>query len=374
MITSSIAPRLHSLDGVRAVAVTLVVLHHLGASDAAHKLSGAGHALAGSLLSGVTAGGVELFFVLSGVVLARPYLRAGRPMNISSYFSRRVKRLFPPFFFAWLVSGLSIYLASYFPTWWTRAEFLPHFDVIDWLKQIGILYWGTRPFNFAWWSLSTEILFYLIFPFSIPFFRHVPESRVIAFFLFGITVITSVFAFAHPVFFLPAFNKLLVYSSCFCAGMLLAAVDFTTKVPRGLAVAGILWVLCASYFVEVNPHVGWGLLAFALVCLASEHNSAIERLLSKPIFVWLGERSYSIFLTHFAVIVLVYHGVSVLIASKGAIYFLATRVIAILLILFTAMLLFHFVERRFAKNLVTANAFWPWSASSKTMAVFAGAA
>jgi hypothetical protein len=43
------------------------------------------------------------------------------------------------------------------------------------------------------------------------------------------------------------------------------------------------------------------------------------------------------------------------------------------LILLTAMLLFHFVERRFAKNLVTANAFWPWNLSQSNKEAYAGA-
>ena len=370
------APRLHALDGVRAVAASLVALHHLGATNAAIKLSETGHTIAGSLLFGVTAGGVELFFVLSGVVLARPYLRGNRPMNPSKYFSRRVYRLFPPFLVAWLFAGLSIYLATNFPTWWTQTENLPTFNLLDWLKQIGILYWGSTLYNNAWWSLSTEVVFYLIFPVLIPVFRQVSNSHRLAIQFFLLSVFASVLAFSHPVFSVAVFNKLIVYSSCFCAGMLLAAKDFHPMARRGFAIAGILWVICSAYVASLNPHVGWGLLAFALVSDASDNGTLFERTLSKPLFLWLGERSYSIFLTHFAVIVMVFHGVSELTTSKGAIYFLATRLLSVPLILLTAMLLFHFVERRFAKNLVTADAFWPWtiSHSSNSVEAYAGSA
>jgi peptidoglycan/LPS O-acetylase OafA/YrhL len=372
-IIISRAPRLHALDGVRAVAVSLVALHHLGAFNAAIRLSETGHKIAGSLLFGVTAGGVELFFVLSGVVLARPYLRAKRPMIPSSYLLRRVYRLFPPFLVAWLVAGLSIYLAANFPTWWTQTENLPKFNLLVWLEQIGILYWGAALYNNAWWSLSTEVVFYLLFPLFIPLFRHVSESHRLAIPIFLLTVSASVFAFAHPIFSAPVFNRLIVYSSCFCAGMLLAAIDFRPMATRRLAIAGISWAICSAYVAGLNPHVGWGLLAFALVSEASDNGTALETALSKPIFVWLGERSYSIFLTHFAVIVLVFHGVSELTTSKGAAYFFATRLLSVPLILLTAMLLFHFVERRFAKNLVTANAFWPWNLSQSNKEAYAGA-
>jgi peptidoglycan/LPS O-acetylase OafA/YrhL len=362
---SSTPPRLHALDGVRAVAASLVVLHHVGVANGANWLAERGYKLTAALLFGGTAGGVELFFVLSGLVLALPYLRAQRPMNTTSYYSRRVKRLFPPFFIAWLLSGLSIFLAAHFPTWWTMTENLPPFQLQDWLQQLGIIYWGVRPYNFAWWSLSTEVAFYLVFPLALPLFRHVSKSRILVIPVFIVSILTSVFAFAHPLFSLPVFNRLLVFSSCFCGGMLLASVDFTPSARRGLALAGTAWVVCSAYVDVLNPYAGWGLLAFCLVSGASQHNTLIEKVLSRPLFIWVGERSYSLFLTHFAVIVLVYHGVSTLTASKGTVYFLTTRILAIPLMLLTAMLLFHFVERRFAKNLKTANAFWPIGLSDR---------
>jgi len=40
-------------------------------------------------------------------------------------------------------------------------------------------------------------------------------------------------------------------------------------------------------------------------------------------------------------------------------YFVLSRAFGLPLALFSAMLLFHFVERRFARNLLTANEFWP---------------
>ena len=372
-MSSSTTQRLHALDGVRAVAASLVVLHHFGATNGAITLAAHGYRLTGALISGVTAGGVELFFVLSGVVLARPYLRAKRPMIVTSYFLRRVQRLFPPFLVAWLVSGLSIYLAASFPTWWIVSENLPPFHLQDWLQQIGIIYWGDRLYNPPVWSLSTEVVFYLLVPLLIPLFRHVPESRILVIPFFIVSILASTLAFAHPLLSLTVFNRLIMYSSCFCGGMLLAAVDFTPIVRRSVAFAGAAWVVCSAYVEALNPHVGWGLLAFALVSSASDYNTAIEKVLSRPLFVWVGERSYSLFLTHWAVILLTYHGVSRLTASKGAAYFLETRILAAPLMLLAAMLLFHFVERRFAKNLVTANAFWPWSVSRGETNAYAGA-
>jgi peptidoglycan/LPS O-acetylase OafA/YrhL len=223
------------------------------------------------------------------------------------------------------------------------------------------------------WSLGTEVLFYLLVPLLILVFRRVPRNRALALPLLIASILVSELAFAHPLIPLTEFNRLLEYSTCFCGGMLLAAVDFTPRARGSLALAGSVWVACSAYFPLLDPHVGWGLLAFAFVSSASDHDTVIEKTLSRALFVWAGERSYSLFLTHWAVIVLTYHGVSTLTTSKGAAYFLGTRILAIPLMLLAAMLLFTFVERRFAKNLVTADAFWPWSLSRSGANAYAGA-
>jgi peptidoglycan/LPS O-acetylase OafA/YrhL len=204
-------------------------------------------------------------------------------------------------------------------------------------------------------------VFYLIFPLLIQLFRPIPAHKMLTIPYFIFSIFASIFAAFHPLVPLAVFNYLVVYSSCFCGGMLLAAVDFGPKVRGCLAIAGATWVVGAAYLEALNTHVGWGLLAVALVSSASDYSTNNEHVLSKPLFVWLGERSYSLFLTHGMVINLVYEGVSSLTPTRGAVYLLVSRLVAIPLILFAAILLFHFVERRFATNLVTADAFWPWS-------------
>jgi peptidoglycan/LPS O-acetylase OafA/YrhL len=78
------ATRIHALDGLRAIAASLVVTHHL---------IGSGSSLAATLIQSATESGVELFFVLSGVVLGPRYIREGRPLVVRDYFRRRVERL-----------------------------------------------------------------------------------------------------------------------------------------------------------------------------------------------------------------------------------------------------------------------------------------
>lgn len=72
-----LSQRLHALDGLRAVAACLVVADHLGVGSVAVSLRSAGYSSLANLVGGATASGVELFFVLSAIVLAGPYVQGG---------------------------------------------------------------------------------------------------------------------------------------------------------------------------------------------------------------------------------------------------------------------------------------------------------
>jgi peptidoglycan/LPS O-acetylase OafA/YrhL len=81
--------------------------------------------------------------------------------------------------------------------------------------------------------------------------------------------------------------------------------------------------------------------------------------LSRHLMLWIGERSYSLFLIHFTMFSVVNYVISHFVPQKDMTYFVFSRAFGLPLAFFGAMLLFHFVERRFARNLLTANEFWP---------------
>src|SRR5687768_11280377 len=97
--SASFAPRgrVHALDGLRAVAISLVVVHHLGLGQLAVVLRRNDLWAWGAFAETVGTSGVELFFVLSGLVLGAPYLRGERTFHAGDYLRRRVVRLFPPY-------------------------------------------------------------------------------------------------------------------------------------------------------------------------------------------------------------------------------------------------------------------------------------
>ena len=161
---SSQPARIHQIDGLRAIASILVVIHHSGLAALGTKIIDSGNIFWGQFLYTIGSSGVEMFFLLSGVVLLRGYLRKGRKMDAILYVKRRVERLWPPYLVAWLFAGPVILLTSMHPPWWVENANLPDFNLVSWFSQIGIIYFGSSSFNFAWWSLTIEIVFYLLVP------------------------------------------------------------------------------------------------------------------------------------------------------------------------------------------------------------------
>ena len=155
------APRLHEIDGLRALAIALVMTHHFATGKVQMVLVARGRPLLGNAIGLTTNSGVELFFVLSGVVLLRPYLRKLRPLRALQYFRRRIERLWPPFLGALFFGGIVVMIATMWPTWYSR-EILPQFSLTDWARQLPIMNFGWPIYNLAWWSLTPELTFYIL--------------------------------------------------------------------------------------------------------------------------------------------------------------------------------------------------------------------
>lgn len=318
----------------------------------------------------IGASGVELFFVLSGLVLTRPYISTGRPFRTREYFQRRAERLFPPYLLAWLMAGALIYATSTHPTWWTELAALPRFEFPEWIGQVAILSLSTIPYSFVWWSLRVEVMFYLIVPLLIPVMRALTDRASVS---VALLAACAALALVLPVVFpglhaSPAdVGQLLVYLPCFAAGLLLARAQWPKSVAIAVGAAGVALLALAYKVPSVQPHVGYGLLYSAIVSRSLDRQSLPSRMLGGWHLVWLGERSYSLFLVHGLVIVATYYIGSMLITSSGGTFILVTRLIAAPLSLLVAMLSFHFIERRFARGLATGESFWPKRPKPRTL-------
>jgi len=140
------------LESLRGWAILLVVAFHYVGILLDNSAAGLPQGSA-SWLKVMAAGntGVTLFFVLSGFLLVQPFiqaLKAGERVNIGSFYGARLLRILPLYYAAvlaaWLVSanGASAFKA---------LLFIPvGFDIF--------------PFSVPWWSLCTEVQFYLLLP------------------------------------------------------------------------------------------------------------------------------------------------------------------------------------------------------------------
>jgi len=349
--------RNHALDGLRAGAAISIVIYHLGLNSLQFRLINGGHEYVGRFIGGLCPSGVELFFTLSAVVLLRPYLRSSRQMDVSKYLWRRFTRLWPAFFGAWILAGATVALIAFNPTWWPSE--MPTFSFTDWAAQIFIFYFGHSAYNFAWWTLTIEVMFYVLAPLAVALLAKSSATTMSITFLASIPIALYAAAFMPSGRIYGIFLSFLTFVSCFCGGLLLAKQDISAKSRLYLMLAGIAIAGASVIGVAINGRVGYGLIYMALVSHVLVAHTKTSRLLASPLMVWLGERSYSLFLTHYSVIALACWATSFFIDGKGLVYFIISRALAVIGSLAVACVLFEVVERRFAHGLITAGMWLP---------------
>jgi len=157
------------LTGVRAVAATWVLLYHY------QPVLATMHLLVPGLHDVLRVGrlGVDLFFALSGFILAHTYLNKMGPAlswpKSRHFLWLRLARIYPVHFVMLNVAGLAVLAQMKFGGADTAAR--SWLNPTDYLKQVFLLQeWGpnpTRGWNFPAWSLSMEWLAYLLFPFIV---------------------------------------------------------------------------------------------------------------------------------------------------------------------------------------------------------------
>ena len=373
--------RFHFLDGLRGIAASLIVVHHAFTANIVKLIDHLHIPFLGYFFAYFTQSGVDLFFVLSGVVLLRPYLRKQRKFKVIDYFKRRIKRIYPPYFFALLFAAFVAWFNSTYPTWYNLRGMRVPFSWLETLKEAFIINHDGIYYNLAWWSLQIEILFYIFVPFIIFIF---PSQEKINNRNLVITIILTLAASVFLQFFctsyLPnvyslsynvaAVGSFIEYPVCFLMGVFLATKDFGLKHAFWFILCGIILIGCSWYYVPSTHlhyvqimHSGYGLV-YAGVIILSFNIQSFKDFLSRPIMIWLGERSYSLFLMHFAVFYFLDNLVSHFTSERNALYGILTRAIGIPLALFLSMLLFNYVERRQARGLLTGDMFWPWQVRS----------
>lgn len=144
--------RFPALDGLRAVAVLAVIGTHSGFWTGRYD-----RGIGGGLLARLDSG-VAVFFVLSGLLLVRPWLQqatGARPVSLRVYFWRRALRILPIY---WITVAIALLFVpdnrNAGPGDWLRHAALLQIYRTGWLRQ-GLT---------QTWSLCTEAAFYVVLP------------------------------------------------------------------------------------------------------------------------------------------------------------------------------------------------------------------
>ena len=305
------------VDGLRFLAIAAVVCHHLvsiylPASGRVEKIATSADwfAAAGDswLIKAAYCGhfGVNLFFVISGFILAIPFVKRSLqnqpPPPLKSYYWRRTTRIEPPY-----VVALVVYL---FVKWLDGNDItrlLPNFLASVFYLH-GPLYERESAINGVAWSLEVEIQFYLIVPLLMAGFNRCGAGLRRALLLGG----TLFFGLLSQLYIYPYGPKWLMISlpnfiHYFLAGFLLADLHQRNgeDAKRGrrwdllalLAGLAVIWVLLGfGHFYFLLP------LLVATLYLGCYLGRYTSRLISMRWIVIIGGMCYTIYLYHVLII------------------------------------------------------------------------
>lgn len=313
--------RIRELDGVRGVAILLVLLWHYVIC------AGASPPPLFYFLN-VTWSGVDLFFVLSGFLIGGILLdHRDAPNYFAVFYRRRICRIFP-IYYAWLllfvvVSRLPLPLGA--ASGWLFADPMPLWSYATFTQNF--LQAGRGTFGAAWlsvtWSLAVEEQFYLVLPLIV---RFIPE-RLLPILLAPFLVIAPLVRAmlyqapgAGPTAYdVTAYVLLICHADALVLGVLCAWLLRRRRMSAAFAPLLRIVLLSCGGFVLLAQYVPetkaftilkGSILAFAFTALMMiavvTPASPVARLMRLRWLRWLGMISYGTYILHQPILGLVW--------------------------------------------------------------------
>jgi len=299
------------IEGLRFISILLVVLSHI--SNNMLRVYPQAYQSASETPLAVfleeCGAGVNIFFFISGFILAVPFLKAyvydEKKISLRHYYYRRLTRIEPPY----LISLLFFFVVAVLILHQPFLYALEHFTASAFYMH-NIIYNHISTINPVAWTLEIEIQYYIIFPLIALalFFKNHLLRRVclIALFLFTGSLYAQNFAFfdAHHLT-----KSLFAPFSLFIAGIIVADLYLISKNLLSGTKSFLFDVpgLAALYFIIILAGFqSFGYRMFVFICYLILFTCIFKGKFLNKIFtnkrvVIIGGMCYSIYLLHYGI-------------------------------------------------------------------------
>lgn len=299
------------LDGLRAVAVLLVVVYHVWADR--------------------VSGGVDVFLMLSAFFLTGSFLRTmtrGRPLALGAYWARTFARLVPTsavVLLAVLVTAHAVYPASRWPGIWSQS-WASLFSVQNWqLAREAVDYYARDAATLSplqhYWSLSVQGQVFVLWPLLLAgcataVRRLGLRAETVLLVVFGAVLVASL-AFSvvetsteQDVAYFDTRARLWEFALGSVVAVVLPRVRLPHRAAGILGWVGLAAIAACGLVLDVRGGFPgylalWPTVGAAAVILAGSAGPGVgaARLLSHPALVRLGGDAYALYLVHWPLLV-----------------------------------------------------------------------
>lgn len=316
MVTKRGIQHIPAIDGLRAIAVTAVIFYHLGFQW-----------IPGGFL------GVDLFFVISGYVITRLLLdsiaRSGG-LDLRGFYKARARRLLPPLVFMIVVTAFYIsiwaqdsvkrfitdtpFSISGLMNWWLVVKEQDYFEAI-----------GRPPLLQHTWSLAVETQFYLVWPVLLLIILKRFGKKVIPVAALAIALIsgTALFLVSLQLDASSTVSHVYFGTDTHSIGLFLGAALAVSWIPQNfksevsnkaqnfidfIGVFGLVGILGSFLLIDESSPTAYkiafplaAVFGAAIITSIVHPASRFAPILQNRLLLWIGERSYAIYLWHWVV-------------------------------------------------------------------------